>query len=168
MPQAQAWPSQPPQRRSRKSYIHDSQASGLKSSALTSSSLIIHCDLGLVLQPRSISHILFSFSHNSPHRWRCHPRGINLLTALGHKLQERQSAEASADAQAWKTARECHRQFSINTDSGDETKRTLALTETVKQDGQILVDPVITRCVEERPGMDEFFVRGLEFEETWS
>jgi hypothetical protein len=31
-------------------------------------------DLGLVFRPRSISHILFSFSHHSPHRWRRHPR----------------------------------------------------------------------------------------------
>lgn len=79
-------------------------------------------------------------------------QGIHLLTALVHRVQERQSAEASADAQAWKTAHGCHLRFYVNTDSGIETKRTLSLTETVKQDEQVLVDPVVTRCVEERHG----------------
>jgi len=75
------------------------------------------------------------------------------VPALAHRVQERQSAEASAGAQAWKTAHGCHLRFSVNTDSGDKTKTyTLALTETVKQDEQILVDPIVTRSVEERHG----------------
>lgn len=40
------------------------------------------------------------------------------VPALGRKVQERQSAEASADALAWKRVHGCHLRVSVKTDSG--------------------------------------------------